>query len=506
MSEDGRPLPLLTADEMRAWERAAFEGLGISERVVMESAGRAAALAIAQSFPEGRVVGAIGRGNNGGDAVVALRTLRAWGRDVCGVLVGGGTIEPAMAHGWDIPLAEDPARAFHLAGVLVDGILGTGASGAPRAAAAEAVQAMNASGRPIVALDGPTGVDLDTGVVAGEAIRAQLTVTFGALKRGLVLFPGRGLAGRILLAEVGFPPFTRGGWGAEVVTEAWARARLPAVPLDAHKGRVGIVAIVAGRKGVGGAAIMAAMGALRAGCGGVRVISSEANRVPVQSAVPEAVFYDRDAPAAVEALDGVAAVLIGPGIGTDDAARELMRRIFEAFDGPCILDADALTLVARDGSLLDEKRAGKSLLTPHPGELGRLLGSPTAEVVRDRLGAAQTAAERFGTAVLAKGAPSVVATRSDPVLVAVTGHSGVATGGMGDTLAGIAAAMLAGGACPRDAGGAALHFAGRAAEAGGRGRGLLPRDVAEALPAVLRAELPTPVPPLGFLLELAPAS
>jgi len=495
--------PLATAGEMREWERLCFTGGGLSERVVMESAGRAAAWIIARECPEGRVVAAVGPGNNGGDAAVALRTLRAWGREVAAFPAGEAELPTALLHGWEIPFVRDAREAIRGAGVLVDGILGTGASGPPRLPQAEAIRSLNASGLPIVALDGPTGVDMTTGEVAGEAIHARITVTFGTLKRGLLLFPGRDRAGRVVLAEVGFPPLEH-PWAARFVTDAWALAELPRIPRDAHKGRAGVVAVVAGREGMGGAAILAAMGALRSGCGGVRVVSDSSNRIPVHAAVPEAVFFDRSGTELPVALEGVGSLLIGPGMGTGEEARSLLTRLLTSFAGSVLLDADALTLLAADPDILSSRSRRGVLLTPHPGELARLLHVPREEVLADRFAAAEEAARRFGCAVLAKGSPSLVAEAGEPTLLSATGHSGLATGGMGDTLGGIAAALLAAGVSPRVAGGLALQIGGRAAELAGRGRSLLPRDVAESLPAAIASlERPSPTVP-GFPLEIPP--
>ncbi|HUG37099.1 MAG TPA: NAD(P)H-hydrate dehydratase [Candidatus Limnocylindrales bacterium] len=497
-------LPLLTAAEMRDWERRCFSEGDISERVVMESAGRAAALAVARHFPRGRVVAAVGGGNNGGDAIVALRTLRATGREVAAVHAGAAGEHRALAHGWEIPALEAmDEEAFRKADVVIDGLLGTGATGAPRDPIRGIIASVNAGEAPVVALDGPSGVDLSTGEVAGEAVRAAVTVTFGALKRGLLLYPGRARAGRILVAEVGFPPWENRAAAAGAITGPWARAHLPAIPADAHKGRVGLVAVAAGRQGVGGAAVMAAMGALRAGAGGVRIVSPEANRVLLQATVPEAIFLDRDDGDLEVDLDRVTGVLVGPGIGTDGAAVDLFERLLR-LDVPLAIDADAITILSRRPEMLNRDRAGSVVLTPHPGELGRLLGTSTEAVIADRVAAAVEAAERFGCAVLSKGSPSLVAAPGRPVLVGTTGHSGVATGGMGDTLGGIVAALLAIGLDPHTGAAVALHYAGRAAELAGRGRGLLPRDVAEAFPYAL-AETAEERPEFPFLFELEAA-
>jgi ADP-dependent NAD(P)H-hydrate dehydratase / NAD(P)H-hydrate epimerase len=500
------PAALLTAAEMRRWDERATAGHGVPERVLMESAGREAARLVQRLYPEGPVVAAVGRGNNGGDALVLLRTLRAWGREVLAVPAGGGIAAPELLHGWELATAPpDDEAAFRGAGVVVDGLLGTGASGAPRDPEAGLVRRIAAAGRPVVALDGPTGVDLSDGSVAGEAVRAQVTVTFGAAKRGLVLFPGRAHAGRVIVVETGFPPL--GPAGAGLITGAWARRRLPRPRPNAHKGELGTVVLVAGRAGMGGAAIMLAMGALRAGAGGVRVLSVPEVRSPLQAAVPEAIFLERGTPEADDALAAADAVVAGPGIGTDAAALAVLRRVLERSQAPLLLDADALTLLARgEASLPGDADAARLLLTPHPGEMARLLGTDAKAVAADPFAHAERAVARFGCAVLLKGFPSLVAAPGEPPLVNVAGHAGIATGGMGDTLGGVVGALLGMGAPARDAAAVGLHLAGRAAELAGRGRSLLPRDVVEALPeAIAEVDAAGPAPEPGVLLDLPPA-
>ena len=475
--------PILTAAEMQRWDRGAVQERGIPERVLMESAGRAAARVAATLFPEGRVVAAVGKGSNGGDAVVALRCLRTWGREVAAIPVGGASIDTTLTHGWELPVlsTDQTSEALRSAGVVLDGILGTGADGAPREAQAVLVREINASGAPVLALDGPTGVNLTTGRVAGDAVRASATVTFGAAKRGLILHPGREYAGRIVVVEVGFPPL-RAAPGALLITPEWAHIALPTLPLAAHKGTAGTLAVVAGHAGMGGAAILAAMGALRAGAGKVRVVSADENRIAVQTAVPEALFADREDAGVWDALMACDAILCGPGIGTDAHARDLLARILQDFEVPTLLDADALTLIARDPGLFPSDGRDRFLLTPHPGEMARLLGCATAEIAADPFAAVDVAVNRFGCAVLLKGTPSVVGAPGEPTLVNVAGYSGIATSGMGDTLAGIAGTFLAVAVAPREAAALALLFAGRAAELAGMGRSVLPRDVVDALP------------------------
>jgi ADP-dependent NAD(P)H-hydrate dehydratase / NAD(P)H-hydrate epimerase len=264
----------------------------------------------------------------------------------------------------------------------------------------------------------------------------------------------------------------------------------PEIPWNAHKGTAGQVVVVAGRSGMGGAAILAAMGALRAGAGLARIVSHPDNRVVVQGSIPEAIFQSREDDGVREAFRGADAIVIGPGMGTDDDARSCLELALRESQCPLVMDADAITLLSRHPDLLGGDAAARVLLTPHPRELGRLMEMDTEDVVSDPFEAAARAVVRFGCAVLLKGSPSIVARLGEPTLVNISGHSGVATGGMGDTLSGVAGAFAAAGANPAEAGALALHFAGRAAEIAGRGRGLLPRDVAEAMPEALQAAGP----------------
>jgi NAD(P)H-hydrate epimerase len=244
---------------------------------------------------------------------------------------------------------------------------------------------------------------------------------------------------------------------------------------------------------------MAAMGALRAGAGMVRVVSHADNRTVLQQAVPEALYTDRDSAEVDEAVANAAAVVAGPGMGTGDADLDFLRRVAAAGDAPLLLDADAVTLLARSPVLRGEIRR-PLLLTPHPGEASRLLGLPVPEITADPFAAASEIADRFDCAVILKGAPSLIAALGEPTLVSVAGHSGIATGGMGDTLSGVAGALLGMGCPPREAAAMGLFLCGRAAEIAGQGRSLLPRDVDAALPAAhaslegpARQELPAVV-------------
>lgn len=484
-----------TGLEAAAFDARAIRDVGVPADVLMENAGRAAALVLDRIFPHGPVVGLVGAGNNGGDALVLLRTLAAWGRPVTAVVVADRA-DDALLHGWPVPRVTDAAltdegawRALLApAAVVVDGILGTGARGAPRERQALAIRHLNASGRPVLALDVPSGVDAGTGAAQGEAVHARVTVSFGAARLGTLLHPGRARAGRVVVVEIGFPPPTAPDAGGAVITPAWAQGRLPERALDTHKNAVGRALVVAGRPGMAGAAVLAVRGALRAGAGLVQVCSPGENRAVLQAAVPEAIYVDPDGSGALEEAAARAdAVAVGPGLGTDAGAEALLERVLSVSGGPLVLDADALNLLAsgRPAGAPAALADRPALLTPHPGELARLLARAPEEVAADRPAAARDAATRFGCAVLAKGAPSLVTAPGAHLLVDVGGSSDLAAAGMGDVLTGVAVGLVAQGCGPRDAGAAALHLTGRAAALAGRGRALVPSDVLRFVPEAL---------------------
>ncbi|HEX8830642.1 MAG TPA: NAD(P)H-hydrate epimerase, partial [Longimicrobium sp.] len=327
-------VPILTSSEMRAWDRAASETHGVPEPVLMESAGRAAAAVLHRLYPGGRVLVACGSGNNGGDGMVLARSLRAWGREVRVLAAGSKPPPDALRHGWTIDVAGIDALEDSIAwaDVLVDALLGTGSTGAPRDPYGRVIRAMNGAGKPMVALDGPSGVDFTTGAASGDAIEADVTVTFGAPKRGLLLFPGRARCGRIICVEIGFNPLET-GFGAQLITPAWAARHLPAVAPNAHKGQLGRVVIVAGRGGMAGASVLAGMSALRAGAGMAVLVAPDANRAIIQTAIPEALYEDRES-VDDDVFAKADAIVAGPGMGTDDAALALLRKIAAAADCP----------------------------------------------------------------------------------------------------------------------------------------------------------------------------
>ena len=246
----GHVIWLPTAAEMAELDRRATESGAIPERALIESAGREIAHAVQRRFPTGRVLVLAGSGHNGADALVAARTLIAWGRDVGAVRCGSSPPEPEVLGGWGLQLQEADLLEARLAeaGVVLDGVLGTGVRGAVREPAAAIIRAANAAGRPIVAVDGPSGADFTTGAVEGEGIRAELTVSLGWPKLGLLRFPARAYCGELVAVEIGFPP-PESPLGARAITDGWVAKMLVPRPADAHKGRAGYLAIVAGQEG-----------------------------------------------------------------------------------------------------------------------------------------------------------------------------------------------------------------------------------------------------------------
>lgn len=515
-------LPILTGRQAADFDALAMGEMGVPEAALMERAGTGAATLVMEVAPRGAILVLVGKGNNGGDALVVARCLRAWGRDVELLLTAHRPGSEPLLHGWDLPIRKAAemdgahlssllAGALSGEGAVVDGVLGTGITGAPRGEAERVLSLLQAArdassgDTRLVALDIPSGVDADTGDAPGAVAAADVTVSFGWPKLGTLLHPGRGYAGRQVTLEIGFPPLPASVPAARLLTPAWARAHRPIRSPVTHKNRVGAVAVVAGRPGMAGAAVLSARAALRAGAGYVRVVSHDANREIVQSALPEAVFVDASDPGAVaDALAASRAVAVGPGMGTDPQAVALLARVLEA-DIPRVVDADALTLLSASPDLRRAAAHPGTVVTPHPGEAARLLGRGAPESSRDRLEAVQELREAMGAVVLLKGTPSLVLGPRG-LLVDAVGSSDLAVAGMGDTLTGAIASFLGQGVSATEAAGLGLVVTGRAAARSGMGPGLQAADVPEHLPQALAegaGETDLRLP--GVLLDLDPA-
>lgn len=370
---------------------------------------------------------------------------------------------------------------------IVDALYGTGLSRELSGAALAAVQRMNESGLPVVAADIPSGVDGATGQVLGDAVHARETVTFHRAKHGLLLYPGRAYAGKLTVADIGILPEWDGAQGIDVLEEADACALLPVRPGDGHKGTFGHVLSVAGSEGMAGAATLCARSALRAGAGLVTAACPFAVLNTVQAQAPCAMAKvvadgaSLDAGAAdmlKELAEHKAALAVGPGLGREEGAWLAIEALVKS-DIPKVIDADALFLLAKHGGGV----GANTVLTPHPGEMARLCGMTTQAVLAAPVETAQQLAADLGACVLLKGATTVIAQGED-VAMNVTGCDGMGTGGCGDVLTGVIAALLAQGMSAWDAARVGAFYHGRAGEAAQKklgARGVTAWDVCEAL-------------------------
>lgn len=554
---------IVTAEQMRAVDEHTIHKLGIPAASLMENAGRAIAEEVIALCREeavgGRVVEQrrreqgeaqrahtgpgdrqgsggdiiadpalvmahpadqhwymlIGKGNNGGDGLVAARHLLEAGLGVTLIyadapesLRGEAAVQrdaaaqlgiPALVHGRE---AVDFSRCTG----IVDALLGTGSQGAPRGAYAALIEAANDSGKPVVSADVPSGLNADTGEVYEPCIQARVTVCLALLKRGLVQYPGATAAGRIVVRAIGIPARLAPEHGPTVrlLTEEVMRGALNVdtdrlrAP-DGHKGTYGHVLLVAGSLPMSGAGLLSAKAALRAGCGLATWALPAALLPYVIGSVPElmlAAAADGDSgewnAASAEAVLRLAesrdVIATGPGLGRFEGDTGWLRRLWQQTDRPLVIDADALNMLADAGPNGPRdwgRRSTATILTPHPGEMGRLLGMPTPEVQRDRIGHAARYAREQGVTLVLKGARTVIVTPSGEAYINTTGHAGMATGGAGDVLTGIIAGLLAQGLSAEQAAAFGVYLHGQAAEQAAQRRGdpasLLAGDIIDAL-------------------------
>ncbi len=491
--------PCLTAAEMRDLESRAIDELGMAGIVLMERAGVAAASELMARYPgTGAVTVLCGAGNNGGDGFVVARHLHAAGVDAEVFLTGAATrltgdarTNFEIARRLGVPVHERVAparlrRAVRRADVVVDALLGTGFSGKPRPGAAALIEAVaGASQGPVVALDVPSGVDSSTGAVEGAAVDADLTVTFHAPKIGLVVSPGSLHVGSVAVADIGIPPQVAGESAVGLASPDLLRD-VPAKTASDSKYTVGSVLVVGGAPGFAGAPAMTAHAALRAGAGIVWVAAPQEVVAAVAGHRPEVIV--RPLPDGLELLERADALAVGPGMGREPEAMELARRLAVEHHGPVVVDADALFAFAGSLGSLARRRL-PAVLTPHEGEMARLLGCESEWVRANRLEAVRRAAAEARAVVLLKGADTLVAEPGGSVAVVLVGTPGLATAGSGDVLTGAIAALLAKRMAPQQAAvcAALAHAAAGAAAAEARGpAGIIAGDVIDALPSAFR--------------------
>lgn len=406
-----------------------------------------------------RVALLVGSGDNGGDALHAGARLARRGAGVTALLLSperahpGGLAALRAAGGRAVPATERAAgRALDRADLVLDGIVGIGGKGGLRPAAADLARRVADRGTPVVAVDLPSGVDVNTGEVHGAAIRARLTVTFGTYKPGLLIDPAHEYAGEVRLVDIGLGPHLPPRPELVALEPADVAPLLPAPAAESDKYRRGVVGVAAGSARYPGAAVLAVGGALRGGAGAVRYAGPASG--PVLASHPETLVSDHSPARAGR----VQAWVVGPGIGQDPAARAMVAEVL-ASDVPVLVDADGLRLM--DPGLV-RARTAPTLLTPHAGEAAALLGSSRERVVAARLASARELARRYGATVLLKGSTTVVTEAEGPARANLTGTPWLATAGSGDVLSGLAGSLLAAGLRPLDAASAAAYLHGQA--------------------------------------------
>ena len=502
---------VVTAAQAADRDARAMAG-GIPSRELMKAAGRAAAAELLR-HAAARATGGVdiyaGGGNNGGDAWVVGGTLAAAGFAVRVIEVEPPRTSDAQAEKAEaLPLLARAAQPDRQPGLVVDGLLGTGAQGAPRGAIADACAAISKArtgGAYVMALDVPSGLDATTGAHEG-APRADLTVTFGTAKRGQLL--ARDLCGAIVVVDIGLGASADLDDGAPpLVDAAYVRAVVPPIGADAHKGVRRKVVIVGGAHGMAGAVLLAARAALHSGVGMVKLVVDAASIEAVQQALPEALavaWPTTDAEAA-ELGAWADALLIGPGLGRGPERRAMVERILRNTSAPVVIDADALNAFEGDAAALGQCISHRAaLITPHPQEFSRLAGISAGEVNDARFDVGRALARVTHTAVLLKGVPTVVFAPDGRAVVSASGTPVLGQGGSGDMLAGIAVTLLAQVGTALEAGAAAAWVHGRAAELaapGGEIRGVTLDDVLGALREAWKLDVPARGP--HVLAELA---
>ena len=469
--------PLPDAEQQRGIDAWAIADLGIPSETLMERAGTGLARLVAERVPEGPIAVLAGTGNNGGDGHVAARLLSDRGRDVD--LVEVGDAEPGLGH------------RLSTCAAVIDALLGTGFHGAPREPVAGAIAAINAAraeGAVVFACDIPSGVDASTGEVEAEAVRADHTVTFHAAKPGLWLSPGKAHAGEVTIVDIGIPSWDQ---PVDVQTGLITEAVLDEVPrrgADSNKFTSGHVLIVAGSVRYTGAPALVSLSASRAGAGYVTVAVPREVVPVLQSKLLEPMVTDHAG--AIDLLGKADALVVGPGLGKGSEVAALVRRLCRESGSPVVIDADGLNALAGDLSFLVQ-RSAPTVLTPHAGELARLLAVGTDEIGAHRLASARQAAQRSHAVVVLKGDDTIIAHPDGRTAISPGGVPALATAGTGDVLGGVVGAYLGKGLDPFTAACAGVYAHLRAGALAARfigQEGVIASDVVTELPRVYLSE------------------
>ncbi len=506
-------MKIASVAQMRGMDRRAIETFGIADELLMENAGLAAYAALCRETGVAQKTFAVlcGTGNNGGDGLVIARKILSGGGQVRLFVLGdAGRFQGAAALNWEIvrrlPItacqqAEPHAVSAALAQCdgVVDALLGTGLARDVRGAYRQVIQAVNASGKPVLSVDIPSGINGDTGQVMGAAIRAQATVTFGLPKLGNMLYPGYAHCGRLYATHISFPPSLYAGDDLKIETSP--TIDLPPRAPNGHKGSFGKVLFIAGAAAYLGAPYFAARAFVKAGGGYARlaapasIVPSIASRAHELVMVPQAETAAGSIAAANrESLLALAGemdmVVMGPGLSLDPETARLVRALAADIDKPLLIDGDGISAVCTAPEIIRRRRAA-TIFTPHTGEMAKMAGTAIAEIEADRIGALQSQARRWQATIVLKGAHSQIAFADDRIHVNLSGNSGMATAGSGDVLCGTIAAM-AGLGLPVDAAaikGVFIHgLAGDLAAADLGTDGMTAADILQYLPAALKAD------------------
>lgn len=511
---------VLTSAQMQAVDRLAIDRIGIPGVVLMENAGRAVAAEILQRYARCALPRALvlaGKGNNGGDGYVIARHLLDHGWDVQTVIFAdreliqgdaevylqalercGGEVLPLLKP----ELLEERLASLGTFNVLVDALFGTGLTKPVEGLFRQAIDWLNRQASPVVAVDIPSGIDGSTGRVLGSAVQADLTVSFAFPKIGQVTYPGAAHVGELVVVPIGLPrqALAQVEETYRFIDAEEARGMLPARILDGHKGTFGHLLVVAGSVGKSGAAAMAAESGLRGGAGLVTLACPQSVQPLVASQLTEVMTVPLDdckgevdvraGDALLALCQEMQAMAVGPGLGTGVKVRSLIRRLIQDSRLPLVIDADGLNALCGQLQILERQGSQEIVLTPHPGEMARLTGSPVAEIQADRFQLARSFAMRYQVVLVLKGARTLIAAPDGRVHVNGSGHVGMASGGMGDVLTGLIGSFLAQGLPAMTAATLGVYLHGFAADrllATLGDAGLLATDVMRELPASRRA-------------------
>jgi len=512
-------MKVVTGAEMKEVDRYTIEEVGISGLVLMENAGREvaqAAVELLDDLKDRMVIVLAGRGNNGGDGFVVSRLLIEQGFEVKTILLGKkedisgdaklnlDILDKLEAKVWEISSKEEVLELKLLldkSDLIVDALLGTGIKGELRGLYPEVITMVNNSPTAVLAVDIPSGVEADTGKIADIAVRADQTITFALPKIGTILYPGADFVGDLQIADIGIPQMViaKQEFKVDFITSEFINKLLPTRAADSHKGSYGKLLLVAGSTGMTGAAALATQASLRAGAGLVTLGVPRSLNPILESKLTEAMTYPlADSKEGILARESVIEIKrlinnrdvlgIGPGLTANDEIAYIVNHLLENVNKPIVVDADALNVIYDLNSL--KERTAPTVLTPHPGELSRLINQSIEGISDNSLEIAKNFASEYNVILVLKGARTIIATPQGEVYINSTGNSGMATGGSGDVLTGLISGLLAQGIDGVDATIIGVYLHGLAADLAAdelTEYSLLPSDIIDYLPQAIRA-------------------